>query len=154
MSDQTARDPYVVLNEHFRRQAQAEIPAYYRIGTVLSTAPLRVRAGGMDLDREDLLVAQHLIAGWRESLTGLAWPVESELLEKRLQGGCEITIGTTTYTGKAWADRPAETVKGKTADQADVVHIAPLAAGDRVLLTPSADGQTYYLVDKLVGVEA
>ena len=68
MREQSARDPYVGLNEHFRRQASGLIPAYYRIGKVLSVNPLRVRAAGMDLDKDDLRIAQHLLPGGTEAL--------------------------------------------------------------------------------------
>lgn len=119
MSQRDARDPYLGLNAHIREQAQGQLPAWRLTGKVLNVAPLIVRAGGMDLDREDLLVAQHLIPGWRETLTGVSCPMSADLPSQTLTGTCSI------------------------------VH-EPLAVGDVVLLIPDEEGQTYYLIEKLV----
>lgn len=68
MNNQSARDPYLALNEHFRQQTEQMILPGHALGRVLSTAPLRVRAEGLDLDAEDLRVAWHLTSGWMEQL--------------------------------------------------------------------------------------
>lgn len=69
MDSQSARDPYLALNEHFRQQAGRVILPGHALGRVLSAAPLRVRADGLDLDGEDLRIAWHLTDEWREQLT-------------------------------------------------------------------------------------
>ena len=153
MSNQDARDPYLGLNNHIRRQAQGQIPTYYTIGKVISLRPLVVRAAGMNLDKDDLKIAQHLTPSWKEALSELSWPLTADLPEKRFDGQCEIYIGTTKYTGTAWVTRPAETVNGKTTERATATHPNPLSVGDEVILIPSADGQRYYMVDKMVGVD-
>lgn len=152
MSERDARDPYLGLNNHIRQQAQSQIPTYYTVGKVISLQPLQVRAAGMNLDRDDLMIAQHLLPGWTEHLAGLKWLVQSKLPEKRFYGQCEIVIGNAIYRGTAWVDRPQETVEGYTPEEETVTHDKPLAMGDSVLLIPSDDGQTYYMVEKLVGV--
>ena len=152
MSDQNARDPYLGLNNHIRRQAQGQIPTYYTIGKVISLRPLIVRAAGMNLNKDDLKIAQHLTPMWKEALSELAWPLTADLPRKQFDGQCEIVIGTTKYIGTAWVIRPAETVNGKTVEQATATHPNSLLVGDEVILIPSSDGQTYYMVDKLVGV--
>lgn len=153
MSNQDARDPYLGLNNHIRRQAQGQIPTYYTIGKVISLRPLVVRAAGMNLDKDDLKIAQHLTPNWKEALSELSWQLTADLPEKRFDGQCQITIGTSTYTGTAWVKRPAETVNGKTVEQATATHPNSLLVGDEVILIPSADGQRYYMVDKLVRVD-
>ena len=65
-----ARDPYVGLNDYFGRKAAGAVPSWYAVGRVISTTPLKIRADGLDLDIEDLYIAQHLTAGWVEQLTG------------------------------------------------------------------------------------
>ncbi len=152
MSERDARDPYLGLNNHIRQQAKEQIPAYYTIGKVISLSPLLVRADGMNLDKSDILIAQHLLAGWTEHLSDLKWKVDTKLPKKRFHGECEVVIGTSVYRGTAWVDRPEETVEGYTPDQETVTHDRPLAVGDRVLLVPSNDGQTYFMVEKLVEV--
>ena len=149
MSERDARDPDLGLNNHIRQQARSQIPAYYTVGKVVSLRPLLVRAAGMNLDRDDLRIAQHLLAGWTEHLTNLEWGVTSTLPQKRFYGQCECDLAK----GTAWVDRPKEDVNGKTVKEATATHDQPLAVGDQVLLIPSDDGQTYYMVEKMVGVD-
>ena len=140
MSEQSsARDPYVGLNKHFREQAKGLIPAYYRVGKVLSVNPLRIRAAGMDLDKDDLRIAHHLLPGGTAALKKQKdWGVKSTLPQTVFYGYCKCSLST----GDAWVTRPEEVVQG----------VVPLADGDDVLLIPSDDGQLYYIVDKFVGV--
>lgn len=153
MSERDARDPYLGLNNHIRQQAQSQIPVYYTLGKVVSLKPMLVRAAGMNLDKDDLMIAQHLLPGWTEHLTNLEWPTTSKLPEKKFQGKCWVPFGTTVLEGTAEVTRPEEEVGGKTVKEATATHDRPLAVGDQVLLIPSNDGQTYYMVEKLVEVE-
>ncbi len=141
-----ARDPYVGLNDYFGRKAAGAVPSWYAVGRVISTTPLKIRADGLDLDIEDLYIAQHLTAGWIEQLTGLAWPVTSTLPQKIFSGQCQCGLSS----GNAWVTRPEEEVEGETAEAAPVTHGALLKAGDLVLLLRSMDGQTYYVLERLV----
>lgn len=149
MNGQDARDPFLGINEHIRNQARSQVPTYYTIGKVLSVSPMVVRAAGMNLDKEDLRIAQHLKPGWVEHLAELEWALTAELPQKIFTGSCACGLAS----GTATVTRPRETVEGKTTKEATVKHDLPLAVGDEVLLIPSADGQIYYLVDKIVGVD-
>lgn len=148
MREQNARDPFLGLNAHIRSQVQREVPNYYAVGQVLSDQPLVVRADGMDLDQEDLFIAEHLTAGWTEHLIGLAWPVSVKLPYKQLHGECHCSLST----GDAWVVCPEESVEGTTPKEAEIIHETPLKEGDTVLLLRSPDGQTYYLLERLVKV--
>ena len=141
-----ARDPYVGLNDYFGRKAAGAVPSWYAVGRVISTSPLKIRADGLDLDIEDLYIAQHLTAGWVEQLTELAWPVTSTLPQKNFNGRCQCGLSS----GSCYVTRPEEEVEGETAEAAPVTHGALLKAGDLVLLLRSMDGQTYYLIERLV----
>ena len=143
-----ARDPYVGLNQYFGRKAAEVVPAWYSVGKVIATSPLKIRADGMDLETEDLYIAEHLSAGWQERLSGLSWPLTAELAQKTLLGECTCSLSS----GKCQVIRPQETVTGKTAAEATATHGALLRAGDQVLLIRSGDGQTYYVIERLVKV--
>ena len=145
---ENARDPYVGLNEYFGRKASEAVPPWYAVGKVISTSPLKIRADGMDLDLEDLYLAEHLTAGWQEQLTGLSWPLTARLPQKMFQGTCKCELSS----GTCQVVRTEETVEGKTAKEAPATHGALLHAGDQVLLLRSADGQTYYVVERMVKV--
>ena len=148
MKKETVRDPFTGLDRMMRKTAQESCPDQILVGTVLSVRPLRIRADGLDLDLSDLYLAAHLSAGWRESLTGLAWPVTANLPERDFSGTCFCKMGT----GTCRVTRPQEEVKGETAEQAAVTHGSALQPQDLVLLLRSGDGQTYFMVDKLVRV--
>ena len=146
--NETARDPYVGLNQYFGRKAAKAVPSWYAVGKVIATSPLKIRADGMDLETEDLYIAEHLSAGWQERLSGLSWPLTAELAQKTLLGECTCSLSS----GKCQVIRPQETVTGKTAAEATATHGALLHAGDQVLLIRSGDGQTYYVIERLVKV--
>lgn len=145
---ENARDPYVGLNEYFGRKASEAVPPWYAVGKVIATSPLKIRADGMDLETEDLYIAEHLSAGWQERLSGLSWPLTAELAQKTLLGECTCSLSS----GKCQVIRPQETVTGKTAAEATATHGALLRTGDQVLLIRSGDGQTYYVIERLVKV--
>lgn len=145
---ENARDPYVGLNEYFGRKASEAVPSWYAVGKVIGTSPLKIRADGLDLDIEDLYIAQHLTAGWQERLTGLSWPLTAVLPRKTFTGQCECGLSS----GTCWVVRGEETVEGETTEEAPVTHGALLRAGDQVLLLRSADGQNYYVIERLVKV--
>lgn len=149
-TEQAAKDPYCGLNRHFSRRARGEIPSWYAIGQVLSVQPLKVRADGMDLDRADLKVAGSLLMGWKEQLGGLEWPVTSRLPGKTLTGTCRVVINGAECVGTAEVSRPAEQVTGKTGQTAEISHVGRLSVGDEVLLLRSEDGQTYYMIERMV----
>lgn len=146
--NENARDPYVGLNQYFSRKAAEAVPSWYAVGKVIATSPLKIRADGMDLETEDLYIAEHLSAGWQERLSGLSWPLTAELAQKTLLGECTCSLSS----GKCQVIRPQETVTGKTAAEATATHGALLRAGDQVLLIRSGDGQTYYVIERLVKV--
>ena len=139
MSEENARDPFVGMNRFFDDRARSQIPAYYTIGQVMTVSPLVIRAAGMDLDKSDLKIALHLWPGNPEALMKKDWGVRTVLPGTTFYGECRCGLAS----GTAWVARPQEEVRGAL----------PLAEGDQVLLITNADGQRYYLVDKLVEVE-
>jgi len=98
MSEHDARDPFVGINQHIRKEARGQYVPAYAIGKVISTSPLVIRADGMDLDKEDLLVPAHL--------TKADWPVVSTLPYRVLEGSYNQT------TGKVTVIRPSEKLPG------------------------------------------
>ena len=60
MSQESARDPYVGINQHISRRASNEQHPTYTIGRILSLDPIKIRADGIDLEKEDLRVAESM----------------------------------------------------------------------------------------------
>lgn len=92
MDNQSARDPYLALNEHFRQQAGRVILPGHALGRVLSAVPLRIRADGLDLDEEDLRIAWHLTDGWMEQLLTSAAAFPPEILPPALKAGDTVLL--------------------------------------------------------------
>lgn len=141
MSEHDARDPFVGLNQHIRQEARGQITPAYAIGIVLSASPLVIRADGMDLDKDDLLVPAHL--------TKADWPVVSTLPRRVLTGTYNAN------TGKVTVERPEEALSGlprwaKDGWQTSASALEWLKAGQTVLLIRAEDGQTYCVVERMV----
>ena len=133
--ERTARDPFVGLNRLIERRAEETQRSWYAIGKVLSVSPLKIRADGMDLDREDLRVPESLFPNFAPTAKGRG--IQAVLPEKVFAGYCEIWVNGGTVRGDAFVTRPAETVQSKV----------PLSAGDEVLLLRSGVVQIYYLIE-------
>ena len=136
--ERTARDPFVGLNRLIERRAEETQRSWYAIGKVLSVSPLKIRADGMDLDREDLRVPESLFPNFAPTAQGRG--IKAVLPEKVFAGYCEIWVNGGTVRGDAFVTRPEEAVQSKL----------PLSAGDEVLLLRSGDAQTYYLIERMV----
>lgn len=140
MSERDARDPFVGLTQHIRQEARGQYVPAYAIGKVISASPLVIRADGMDLDKEDLLVPAHL--------TKADWPVVSTLPYRVLEGSYNQT------TGKVTVIRPSEKLPGVPSWAEKDPPAAPaldwLKIGETVLLIRTEDGQTYCVVERMV----
>lgn len=92
MDNQSARDPYLLLNEHFQQQAGRVLPPGHTLGRVLGTAPMRVRADGLDLEAEDLRVAWHLTDEWMKRLLTSAAAFPPEVQPPALAAGDTVLL--------------------------------------------------------------
>ena len=104
MSD--ARDPYLGLNNHIRQQAREQAPTYYAIGKILSLRPLKIRADGLDLDRDDLRVPESMYSNFIQEKPVEGRGVRTRLPMKEFVCKCALSIGVAT--------RPEEYVYGAT----------------------------------------
>lgn len=82
----------MALNEHFQDQASRVLLPHHTVGRVLSAAPMRVRADGLDLDAEDLRVAWHLTDGWMRQLLSSAAALPTEVPPPALKAGDEVLL--------------------------------------------------------------
>ena len=151
MSD-SARDPYTGILREMRTQSRASAPEGMCLGVVKAIGPgvLQVQTDtGLLLEVEDLWINPLYAYDNEEELT-LVVPAEGNeanldvnrvincLIQFAFQGAM-ITINSMTLY-----DVPGKltgTIKVRT---------RRLKVGDRVLLQPSADGQIYYLLSKVV----
>lgn len=140
MSEHDARDPFVGLTQHIRKEARGQYTPAYAIGKVISVKPLVIRADGMDLDKDDLLIPAHL--------TAKDWPVVSTLPARTLSGSYN------PLTGEVHVYRPEEKLTGvpfwAEKEKVDTPKLEWFKVGETVLLIRAEDGQTYCVVERMV----
>lgn len=150
MSD-SARDPYTGILREMRTQSREAAPEGMCLGVVKAIGPgvLQVQTDtGLLLEAEDLWINPLYAYDNEEELT-LVVPTSGEaqlevnrvincLIQFAFQGA-QITINS----------MPLYDVPGKLTGTIKV-RTRRLKVGDRVLLQPSADGQIYYLLSKVV----
>lgn len=132
------RDPYYGFWEMSRAESKGLMPLYYCIGTVLEVGQgkLRIRADGHELDEEDLYINEALRWNFEEE-------AEMELTGNQLEGVTGIcALGSAASGFTITGGSIAGTYKVESR----------LKAGDEVLMIPSSDRQTYYVVMKVVSV--
>lgn len=143
------RDPYLELLAMIGREQGMPAPGGVTLGKILNVNPIRVRADGLDLDGDALYVAQHLLPGWAEQVTGMTWETKTLLPKKRIWG--VTIIGTARYP--CYVDRLPELRTGHTPATAGMIHGRALAQGDIVLLLRSEDRQHYFLIERMVSMD-
>lgn len=65
---ESARDPYVGINQHISQRASNEQRPTYTIGRILSLDPIKIRADGIDLEKEDLRIAESMYPNFLENI--------------------------------------------------------------------------------------
>ncbi len=141
---------YAGIVDLMQSEARRQAPPGVCLGRVtrIGQGVLNIRlANGMELDREDLLVNASLIGAQKETLailssTGAALAVNSPV-------SCFVQIGEASASLITLYNLPGSLSGTLTAQ----VQTQCLAVGDRVLLLPDADGQIYYVLCKVVGVD-
>lgn len=147
----SARDPYTGILREMRIQSRASAPEGMCLGVVKAIGPgvLQVQTDtGLLLEAEDLWI-NPLYAYDNEEELALEAPTsgEAQLAVNRMincliqfsLNGSQITINSMTLYD----------VPGKLTGTVQV-KTRRLKVGDRVFLQPSADGQIYYLLSKVV----
>ncbi len=142
---ENGRDPYLGLLNTMRAEAEALAPVYLCLGTVLeiTETTLRAQADGHELDQEDLLINDMLRVDFEEEAE-----VEIQAENTDIQGQFlgMATCGLGVHSSFDIYSMASGHIKAK--ERYKVQY--RLAAGDLVLLIPSPDRQTYYLVMKVV----
>ncbi len=111
-----------------RQTAKQSYPgSAFRLGEVLEAGPdsLRISCDGMELDNEDLWVNPALMRDYSPKLVGT------------LTGTCKCDLHSGTCTTQVCKD---DLTRGETG----------LKKGDRAVLLATGDGQTYYVLCKVV----
>ena len=142
---------YQGLAQEMRHQAKAMLPPGMCVGVVKEYTAQRlvIQADGMALENDDLLVNADLC--YDAVLTAPA-SYDGQLGEVDLSGIGAVSASVDCGFGSI-TKITLQTVSGSLSGTGTVqvtVKTRRLAVGDRVLLQPSADGQLYYVLCKVV----
>lgn len=118
------RDPYVRILEHMRAQGGKNNTPYVQVGVVITPDPLTIKLGDLQIDKENLLVADDLLPGYTR----------------------KITIPTTPATGST----TEEGITSIGIPDGNISLTNGLKANDIVALIPTLDEQTYIVLTRLV----
>lgn len=148
----SAEDPYAGILLEMDKRARGVQPPGLLLGTVLEVGAGRlvIRAGGMELDQEDLLINARLLAKkeipYQVSLDlsqgAVTLDVGGELVRTFIPMGMDPIKEIPLYELPGTL---SGTIKGTVQ-----VESERLAKGDQVLLLPDSEGQIYYVLCKVV----
>ena len=148
----SAEDPYAGILLEMDKRARGVQPPGLLLGTVLEVGAGRlvIRAGGMELDQEDLLVNARLLAKQE-----IPYQISLDLSKGQVildVGGklvkTYIPVGMNPIQEIPLYELPGTlsgTIKGTIQ-----VESERLTRGDQVLLLPDSEGQIYYVMCKVV----
>ena len=145
-------DPYAGLIDAMRSQAGKVQPPGWCLGTVVTASPLVIRANGMELDRDDLLVDPRLLEGWEVpcslQLSLTSGSVTLDIGGKSVE--TSLMVGDFLISSLPLYELPG-TLSGTLAATGTLRQTkGALAPGDRVVLLPDGEGQTYIVLCKVV----
>ena len=151
-------DPFAGLALEMQRQAGKILPPRWRLGrvTAVGEGVLRIQAGGLELDEEDLWVDPRLLMGheapFRIKLT-LSSGEGGETSEATLDiGGTRVRtffqVAGTTISAIPLYGLPG-TLSGVLQGEAELLSDR-LQVGDWVVLLPDEQGEFYYVLTKVV----
>ena len=144
-------DPYAgILLEMQDQSKKVQAPGWC-LGTVITVeGGLRIKAGGQELDQEDLLVNPALLEGMEVpysisvdlTAANVTLDIGGEYVRTRIQFGTTTISSIPLYTLPGTLDG---TIKGAIS-----LTESRLSPGDQVLLLPDREGQLYTVVCKVV----
>lgn len=145
-------DPYAGLLLEMDKRARGQQAPGLLLGTVLEAGEGRlvIRAGGMTLDREDLMADPRLL-GRSNSPRRLTMELDQASVTLDVGGAMVQTLipaGTPPISSIPLYELPGSLTGSVTG--AVALDSERLVPGDQVLLLPDSEGQTYYVLCKVV----
>ena len=118
------KNPYVGLIEHMQKQGGKNNTPYIQTGVVITSDPLTIKFGDLQLSKNDLLVADYLLPNYARKITIPTTPASGSTTTGSITS-IGIPDGTITLTDGLKAD-------------------------DIVALIPTLDEQIYFVLARLV----
>ena len=142
------KNPYSSLIEHMRTQGGKNNTPYVQIGLVVSADPLTVKLGDLQISRDNLLVADHLLPDYarKYELSGNIQFSESGDL------GSTDSASVGDHGSHSHGITSLNIDTDNTTQSGDLTFKDGLKANDIVALIPTLDEQTYIVLAKVVSL--
>ena len=130
------KNPYSALINHMREQGGKNNTPYVQIGLVVSADPLTIKLGDLQIGKENLLVADHLLPDYARKIS------------------IPITDGSGVMSSVPVGDHGSHTHTISELGIADggITFTDGLKADDIVALIPTLDEQTYIVLARIVSL--
>lgn len=129
-------NPYSRLINHMRTQGAKLNTPYVQIGVVVSAEPLAIKLGDLQIGKENLLIADHLLPSYTRKVS------------------IPLTDGEGVMSSESVGDHGSHTheISKLGITEGDIILTDGLKVDDVVALTPALelDGQIYIVLARLV----
>ena len=137
----TINNPYTGLLDIIQKQGKKYNTPPVCIGKVVSTQPLQVKTGELTLEKEELLVSDLLLNGYKRHAQIVSSGELTSSTQATLGGTGEASFATHNHKISA---------SYNLSGIADIVFESNLKNGDLVALLPTENRQTYIVLCKVV----
>jgi len=129
-------NPYSKLIEQMKKQGASSNPPAIEIGEVASPNPLTIRVGGLQLNKNNILIADYLLKGYRR---------EIKIPEA-------AAIGETNNVSIGDYGTHKHTVDKIGINEVEITFLDALKQGDKLAILPTKDKQTYIILARVVSL--
>lgn len=129
-------NPYSKLIEQMKKRGATSNPPSIQIGEVISSNPLTVKIGDLQIDKDNILIADYLLKDYKR----------------------KIKIPEATATGKtnnvSVGDHGTHkhSVDNIGINEVEITFLDTLKAGDRLAILPTSDKQNYIILARVVSM--
>lgn len=116
-----------VLFENMRSKGAIDNPSSIQLGEILSVEPLIIKVGELQVDRDNLLVAEHLLTHKRK-----------------------FSLSTISASGNVSCSNGSGTLNNISIQDGELTFQTSLKNGDIVVCYPVFQGQKYLVLEKVI----
>ncbi|WP_139491299.1 DUF2577 family protein [Brevibacillus dissolubilis] len=143
MGNAGTMDDVVAMWAKLFKERENPVILSIQLGTVTNAFPnIEIKIDGLVLDKDDMVFAEHLLPDHKRK-------AES----KGKLSFSQINAGSTAVGGSPGHSHGIESLQVSTdytTEEEEITYLDPLKVGDTVLVQPFADGQLYYISNRVV----
>lgn len=129
-------NPYSKMIEIMKKQSASVNPPSIQIGEVISPNPLAIRIGDLQIDKDNILIADYLLKDYRRKV---------KIPEVTATGETNnVSVGD-HGTHKHSVDKIG-------VNEVEITFLDTLKQGDKLAILSTGDGQTYMILARVVSM--